>query len=133
MEKISGYLLAAAVAMLFAAVTSSVAAQPPCDIQYFVVNPGSDVVPGPLVNPGYYTVWTGLDSSPGWWTQGQLLFEGGHKYLITMVNLPENGGLVNLGVDTADLASYPAPARDMAVVYYLNADDSDVYKVTVCP
>jgi hypothetical protein len=133
MEKVGKYLFASAIAILFFAIAFSAVAQPPCNIRYFVLNPNSEVVPGPLVSPGYYTVWTGLASSTNWWTHGQFLFEGGHKYLITMMNLPENGGSVYLGVDTADLASYPYPTQDMATIYYVNADESDVYMVTVCP
>ena len=133
MEKVGRYRLGSAIAILIFAIAFCAVAQPACNIKYFVLNPNSEVVPGPLVSPGYYAVWTGLVSSPDWWTYGQFLFEGGHKYLITMMNLPENGGSVYLGVDTADLASYPSPTEDMAAIYYVNSDKSDVYKVTVCP
>jgi hypothetical protein len=50
-----------------------------------------------------------------------------------MANLPENGGSVYLDEDTADLVSYPSPTEDVAAIYYVNEDESDVYKVTVCP
>ena len=133
MEKIRKYVLISATAVLFFSIALNAVAQPPCDIKYFVINPNSEVLPGPLVLPGYYTVYTGLASSTNWWTHGQFQFEGGHKYMITMMDLPENDGSVYLGVDTAELASYPSPTQDMAAIYYVNSDDSDVYKVTVCP
>jgi hypothetical protein len=103
-------------------------AQPPCSIAYMVISP-DQLVPGPLVAPGYYNVWWGWSSNSQWSKYGPFLLRGGHKYLI-MADISDGGP--GFWEDHTDLASYPYPTSDVASVYYRNWDDKS-YRVTVCP
>jgi hypothetical protein len=106
-------------------------AQPPCNIKYMVI-PYNQLVPGPLVAPGYYNVWYGWSTNNKWTTYGPFTLRGGHKYLI-MPDLYERGSS-GFWEDHTDLSSYPYPTSDVAAVYYRNWDYNErSYRVTVCP
>lgn len=113
--------------LIFGAIPA--AAQPICGIQYMVV-PDDQIVAGPLVAPGYYTVWFGLSSDNQWTSAGPYLFSGGHKYLVS----PDLGGNNHVWEDHVDISSYPYPTSDVAAVYYRVWDEhSRSYRITVCP
>ncbi len=109
--------------------TMPATAQPVCGIQYMVV-PDDRIVAGPLVAPGYYFIWFGLDSNNQWTTAGPYLLSGGHKYLVS----PDLGGASHVWEDHADISSYPYPTSDVAAVYYRVWDEHfRSYRITVCP
>ncbi|MCJ7444696.1 MAG: hypothetical protein MUO26_09245 [Methanotrichaceae archaeon] len=135
--KIFSNILPVAIAVLFLLMAScAVSGQPPCNIRYFVISPPSsdtgDIVPGPLVPAGYYTVWYAVESSPLWKTYGPVLLEGGHNYAIAIGAADPQ---IAISRDTSRLAPYSKPDANSVGIYYANADwaNNVAYKITVCP